>query len=64
MNTAVWCEHGTSANVVDAEKNGSIAKNLQSINFTPQLYNIWSFAKNNNDNDHFGNMQKLMEVRS
>jgi len=47
--------HGTSGNIV--EKFGKIAKNLQQpADFTPQLYNIWNFARNNNETKHFGNV--------
>lgn len=36
-------------------KNGKIANSDIPKDFIPQLYNIWSFAKNNNDTKHFGN---------
>ena len=37
------------SNVIDSfSKNGEIAKITK--DFKPQLFNIWSFAKNNNDN--------------
>ena len=34
-------------------KNGNFAESTK--NFVPQLYNIWNFAKNNNETKHFGN---------
>lgn len=46
---------GSINGIVESFKNGNIAKNED---FNPQLYNIWSFSKNNNDNDHFGNMPR------
>lgn len=48
----------TVSDVIDKLKSesGHLAQTGQ--NFKPQLYNIWSFAKNNNDNNHFGNMPR------
>ena len=53
--------NATVHRIIEKEKetvlqNGSFAKMKQG--FKPQLYNIWSFGKNNNDNDHFGNMPR------
>ncbi len=31
-------------------------KTAEMHNFTPQLYNIWNFARNNNETKHFGNV--------
>jgi len=39
--------HGTVVNIIEKIiQNGKIAK---MDNFTPQLYNIWNFARNNNE---------------
>lgn len=35
----------------EKSKNGQIGKDFQ-----PQIYNIWNFAKNNNETKHFGNV--------
>jgi len=37
------------------EKNEN-GKTAEIVNFSPQLYNIWNFARNNNETKHFGNV--------
>jgi len=37
-------------------KNGIYANSDIPKDFTPQLYNIWNFVKNNNETKHFGNI--------
>ncbi len=50
---------GTVNNITEKLRNGKIAK---TEDFQPQLYNIWNFAKNNNETKHFGNVPtEIME---
>ena len=39
-----------------AEENIKNGKTAEIYNFSPQLYNIWNFARNNNETKHFGNV--------
>jgi len=45
---------GNVHNIMESFKKSQEAKIEQT--FVPQLYNIWNFAKNNNETKHFGNV--------
>jgi DNA modification methylase len=47
-------DKSTVSRIIEKLQNGKTAEMQQ--NFTPQLYNIWNFAKNNNETKHFGNV--------
>ena len=45
----------TVSNRIDILSKSAIDSKITK-DFTPQLYNIWNFAKNNNETKHFGNV--------
>jgi len=53
ISKRIEISEGTVNNIIEKLKNGKSAKNED---FTPQLYNIWNFARNNNETKHFGNV--------
>jgi len=58
IETMLGVPETTAKRIIEKVQNGKTAKMDFLKGFVPQLYNIWSFAKNNNDNDHFGNMPR------